>query len=259
MLAREDGLLKQVLSAFDPDLMVIDLDYVDERPEVRLSEGHGASAEILTYGPAILLVAPVRLGNLAAIRLGVNLIKPGGPEGNYWLKFPKFDVKNRQALQFAFNDKLTKLIDKYVFDFRPVLMKGKNEDWLFPGRSTDHKEKIGFSTTSGHPHCNKRSLIRSPRRRRRGRPQHRNNQLPHRRKIATRHVSSTPHSKKKGGEISIQRRVAIFLLAHCSEAIVSSYGLGGGPCSDHCAGSSLRQRWRCQLPQLRSSKSIRIL
>src|SRR5262249_2790095 len=28
----------------------------------------------------ILLVAPVRLGNLAAIRLDVNLIKPGGPE-----------------------------------------------------------------------------------------------------------------------------------------------------------------------------------
>jgi Phage integrase family len=94
----------------------------------------------------ILLVAPVRLGNLAAIRLDVNLIKPGGPESNYWLRFPKFDVKNKQALQFVFNDKLTKLIDEYVFDFRSVLMKGKNDDWLFPGRSTDHKEKIGFST-----------------------------------------------------------------------------------------------------------------
>src|SRR5215472_11217271 len=84
-------------------------------------------------------------------------------------------------------------------------------------------------------------------------------QRPHRRRIATRHVALTPHSMKKGGEISIQRRVAIFLLAHCSEAIVSSYGLGGGPCSDHCAGSSSRQRSRCQLPQLRSSKSTRIL
>jgi Phage integrase family len=94
----------------------------------------------------IELVAPIRLGNLAAIRLAVNLIKPGGPDSNYWLQFPKFDVKNKQALQFAFTDKLTKLIDEYVFDFRPILMKGKNEDWLFPGRSTDHKEKIGFST-----------------------------------------------------------------------------------------------------------------
>ncbi len=95
---------------------------------------------------AILLVAPVRLGNLAAIRLDVNLIKPGGPDGDYWLRFPKFDVKNKQALQFAFKGRLTKLIDEYVCNFRPALMKGKNHNWLFPGRSTDHKEKIGFST-----------------------------------------------------------------------------------------------------------------
>lgn len=95
---------------------------------------------------AILLVAPVRLGNLAAIRLDVNLIKPGGPDSNYWLCFSKFDVKNKQALQFVFNGRLTQLIDEYVSDFRPALMKGKNHDWLFPGRSTDHKEKIGFST-----------------------------------------------------------------------------------------------------------------
>src|SRR6516162_10588214 len=93
----------------------------------------------------------------------------------------------------------------------------------------------------------------------RARNRHWNNQRSHRRRIATRHVSPTPHSKKKGGEISIQRRVAIFLLAPCSGPIVSSYGLGGGPCSDHCAGSSSRRRSRCQLPQLRSSKSTRIL
>jgi hypothetical protein len=94
----------------------------------------------------ILLVAPVRLGNLAAIRLDVNLIKPGGPESDYWLRFPKFDVKNKQPLDFWFKAELTKLIDEYVFDFRPALMKGRNGDWLFPGRSTEHKEKIGFST-----------------------------------------------------------------------------------------------------------------
>jgi hypothetical protein len=71
---------------------------------------------------------------------------PGGPDSDYWLRFPKFDIKNKQALQFVFNGRLTKLIDEYVNDFRPALMKGKNHDWLFPGHSTDHKEKIGFST-----------------------------------------------------------------------------------------------------------------
>jgi hypothetical protein len=49
---------------------------------------------------AILTVAPIRLGNLASIRLSENLIKPGGPYSNFWLKFPKYDVKNKTALEF---------------------------------------------------------------------------------------------------------------------------------------------------------------
>ena len=95
---------------------------------------------------AILTVAPIRLGNLAAIRLDKNLTKPGGPDSNYWLQFPKYDVKNRRALQFALDEAVAKIIDEYVFDHRPALMRGANDDWLFPGRSTNHKEKISFST-----------------------------------------------------------------------------------------------------------------
>jgi integrase len=95
---------------------------------------------------AILIVAPIRLGNLAAIRLDKNLTKPGGPGSNCWLQFPKYDVKNRRTLQFALDAAVTKIIDEYVFDHRPALMRGANDDWLFPGRSTNHKEKISFST-----------------------------------------------------------------------------------------------------------------
>jgi integrase len=95
---------------------------------------------------AILTVAPVRLGNLASIRLGENLIKPGGPDSNYWLRFAKYDVKNRAALEFILDETVTKIIDEYAHDFRPSLMRATNEDWLFPGRSSDHKEKISFST-----------------------------------------------------------------------------------------------------------------
>ena len=46
---------------------------------------------------AILTVAPIRLGNLAGIRLGENLTKPGGPDTNYWLMFGKHEVKNSSA------------------------------------------------------------------------------------------------------------------------------------------------------------------
>jgi integrase len=95
---------------------------------------------------AILTVAPVRLGNLASIRLGENLIKPGGPQSNYFLTFNKYDVKNRVPLQFKLDEMVTTIINEYVHDFRPALMRGSNADWLFPGEFGEHKEKISFST-----------------------------------------------------------------------------------------------------------------
>jgi integrase len=95
---------------------------------------------------AILTVAPVRLGNLASIRLGENLIKPGGPYSTFWLTFRKYDVKNSTPLQFKLDEAVTGIIDEYVHDFRPALMRGSNADWLFPGESSEHKEKISFST-----------------------------------------------------------------------------------------------------------------
>ena len=95
---------------------------------------------------AILTVAPVRLGNLASIRLGENLIKPGGPYSTFWLTFRKYDVKNSTPLQFKLDETVTAIIDEYVHDFRPALMRGSNADWLFPGESGEHKEKISFST-----------------------------------------------------------------------------------------------------------------
>jgi hypothetical protein len=95
---------------------------------------------------AILTVAPIRLGNLAGIRLGENLIKPGGPQSNYFLAFSKYDVKNRVPLQFKLDETVTTIINEYVHNFRPDLMRGSNADWLFPGESGGHKEKISFST-----------------------------------------------------------------------------------------------------------------
>ena len=83
---------------------------------------------------AILTVAPVRAANLASIRLGENLNKPGGPDTPYLLVFPDYDVKNRVDLTFELDDFVTAVIDEYVHDYRPALMRGSNEDWLFPGR-----------------------------------------------------------------------------------------------------------------------------
>ncbi len=94
----------------------------------------------------ILTLAPIRLGNLAAIRLGDNLYKPGGPGSIYWLKFPRYEVKNNQGLQYKLDEFLTEVIDEYVHDFRPALLRRYNGNWLFPGETGGHKEKISFST-----------------------------------------------------------------------------------------------------------------
>jgi integrase len=94
---------------------------------------------------AILAVAPVRLANLTSIRLGANLHKPDGPNSNYWLHFTPEATKNNVRLEFVFKEYLTRLIDEYVHDFWPVLLRGRKEDYLFPGLREGAKGKISFS------------------------------------------------------------------------------------------------------------------
>ena len=89
---------------------------------------------------AIETVAPVRAANLAAIRLDENLIRPGGPQSHYLLVFPHYDVKNRVDLTFEFDEYLTDLIDEYVQEYRPLLLRGANGDWLFPGTTGGSKD-----------------------------------------------------------------------------------------------------------------------
>jgi integrase len=95
----------------------------------------------LAVAIGILTPAPVRIGNLAAVRLGENLIKPGGPKSPYWLVFPHYDVKNRVDLNFPLSMALTELIDEYIHVFRPRLIKGADEGWLFPSPEGGHKSE----------------------------------------------------------------------------------------------------------------------
>jgi integrase len=93
----------------------------------------------LAVAIALLTVAPVRLGNLGRIRLDENLTRPGGLNESYWLVFPDYDVKNRVELAFPLDQRVSALLDEYIRDFRPALMSGSNELWLFPGEQRRHK------------------------------------------------------------------------------------------------------------------------
>jgi integrase len=103
----------------------------------------GVSAQ-LAIAVAILTFAPVRLSNLISIELGQNLIKPGGLNTPYWLVFPHYDVKNRVDLNFQFDQALTELIDEYIQEFRPALLRGANASWLFPGETGQPKTTVMF-------------------------------------------------------------------------------------------------------------------
>src|SRR6266478_2178225 len=100
----------------------------------------------LAVAIAILCFAPVRLTNLVSIELDKNLIKPGGPTSPFWLVYPHYDVKNRVNLEFTFDEALTRLIDEYIHDFRPTLLRGSNAAWLFPGVAGEPKTANMFST-----------------------------------------------------------------------------------------------------------------
>ena len=117
--------------------------------QARLANDHApikaAVSAQLAVAVAILTFAPVRRSNLISIELGQNLIKPGGLDTPYWLVFPYYDVKNRVDLNFKFDQPLTDLIDEYVHDFRPALLRGANTSWLFPGEAGKPKNDLMFS------------------------------------------------------------------------------------------------------------------
>jgi integrase len=84
---------------------------------------------------AILSIAPMRLGNLIQIKLNENLVKPGQIDGPSWVIFPMQDVKNRVQLQYKLLPEVGELIDEYINDFRPILLRKSNGLWLFPGET----------------------------------------------------------------------------------------------------------------------------
>jgi hypothetical protein len=101
---------------------------------------------------AIETFAPVRLRNLIHIEIGKNLIKPGGLDTPSWLMFPDYDVKNKVSLNFRFDAELTDLLDEYVHDFRPVLLRGSNSMWLFPGENGEPKNSVVVQQTDYRAH-----------------------------------------------------------------------------------------------------------
>jgi hypothetical protein len=100
----------------------------------RTTPARGAQAMLLAVAIAILLVAPIRISNLAALRFDRHLIRLGGPRSLWMIDIPEDEVKNRQRLVHELPHRVTTLLDRFRRDFRPRIAEPGNP-YLFPARS----------------------------------------------------------------------------------------------------------------------------
>jgi integrase len=84
-------------------------------------------------GVAILLAAPIRLGNLVALRVGVHLLSSRA--GSAWhLVIPADETKNTRMLEFALPAYVVALLGQYLAHYRPLVAPSGN-DYLFASPS----------------------------------------------------------------------------------------------------------------------------
>jgi integrase len=87
----------------------------------------------------ILLMAPMRIANLAALRLDSHITWQGsGRHQIAKLAIPGAEVKNGQPIECALPPESSALIKTYLNKYRPILTDVSN-DWLFPSRTGDQK------------------------------------------------------------------------------------------------------------------------
>ena len=86
---------------------------------------------------ALLAVAPLRRGTLAALRAGEHLLK----SSDLWvLEIPAQDMKTRQSLDFLLSRPLSARIDRYLAEFRDAIPGATKHNGLWPsnkGRPMD--------------------------------------------------------------------------------------------------------------------------
>jgi integrase len=92
----------------------------------------------------LLLNAPVRVQNLASIDLERHVVEVGtrGDRAVHLL-FPAAEVKNANDLEFPLMPESVKLLDHYIFDWRPLLL-GSPSPFLFPGKRPDRPKGNGM-------------------------------------------------------------------------------------------------------------------
>jgi len=75
---------------------------------------------------ALLIAAPVRLGNFASIEIGRHLLQP---DDGFRLVFPPDEVKNNRPLEHRLPTALTDPMETYLSVYRPRLLERRGRHW----------------------------------------------------------------------------------------------------------------------------------
>lgn len=111
LLILPDGLRKQAVTA-------------------RLSPSRRLQKVQLALAIDLLLVAPMRLRNLAMLQLDRQVVWPTGREGTVYITLTGHETKNDQPLEYPLSDGLRDALHDYLDRFRRH-SKGANSSWLF--------------------------------------------------------------------------------------------------------------------------------
>ncbi len=97
------------------------------------------------FAVELLLMAPIRLGNLLSLRLDTHFdYSRSGRKGIVHLVIPAHEVKNRQLLEFELPGSTVELLDLYGNNYLPILSDG-TPNWLFPGQKGGAKHAVTLS------------------------------------------------------------------------------------------------------------------
>ena len=89
----------------------------------------------------ILLMAPMRMGNLINLQLDTHIVRT---RGLVHIVLSEAEVKNDQYLEYELPEQSTDLYERYVQDFRPILAPG-DSTWLFAVKGGAHKSQETLS------------------------------------------------------------------------------------------------------------------
>ncbi len=91
----------------------------------------------------ILIHAPMRLDNLTNLNLNRHIKRiKNYSQSQLLIIIPADEVKNQEMLEFELPEPTVRLFDTYINDYRPLLLKGAEQGWLFPGEVHCHKHQV---------------------------------------------------------------------------------------------------------------------